>query len=92
MKLRFTRRATAQLGKILGDLASRSPRGAASVSARISDVLGLLLQFPLAGRQTARPGIRRLTINPCPYNLDYRADREEIVILGIPHASRQPLS
>lgn len=67
-------------------------RGAASVLARMSDVLGLLLQFPLAGRQTARPGVRRLTIVPYPYNLDYRVDREEVVILGIRHASRQPLS
>lgn len=91
MKPRFTRRATAQLRKILGDLTSQSPQGATSVSARMSDVLDLIVQFPQVGRPTARRGIRRITIVPYPYNVDYRLDGQEVVILGVRHASRRPI-
>ena len=91
MKLRLTRRATAQVGRILGDLASRSPQGAVSLADRLSDVFELLSQFPLAGRQTARRGVRRITIVPYPYNVDYRVDAQDIVVLGVRHASRRPI-
>jgi hypothetical protein len=47
VKLRFTRRATGPIGKVIGDLVSPSPRSAASISRRISDLLDLPLQFPL---------------------------------------------
>ena len=91
MRLRYTRRATDQLARLLGDLESHSPLGAASVSGRLADITMLLLQFPQVGRQTARRGVRRITIIPYPYNVDYRVDRQEIVILGVRHASRRPV-
>lgn len=91
MRLRYTRRATDQIARLLGDLKSHSPLGAASVSGRLADLTTLLLQFPQIGRQTARRGVRRITVVPYPYNVDYRVDRQDIVILGVRHAGRKPV-
>ncbi len=92
VRLRFTRRATGQLDRILTDLAARSPQGVTSVSERVSDVLTMLVQFPQTGRRTARRGVRRINIVPYPYQIDYRIDGREVVILGVRHASRRPVS
>ena len=44
MKLRYTPRGAAELDKVLGYIAVRSPQGARNVSARIQAVIALLLE------------------------------------------------
>ena len=89
--LRFTRRATTQLERLLNDLALISPQAAVSVSDRLVGITDMLLQFPRTGRRTARRIVRRITMVPLPYNVDYRVDDQEVVILGVRHAKRRPL-
>ena len=49
MKLRYMRRAAAELDKVLADIDERSPQGARSVKTRIQEMIVLLLQHPQAG-------------------------------------------
>ena len=90
LRLRFTKRAAAQIDAALAYLGERSPHGADNVGERIRALLALLTEYPKAGRLTTRAGIRRLPANPYPYLIDYRADDTEIVVLRFRHATRVP--
>jgi plasmid stabilization system protein ParE len=48
VKLRYTRRAAAELDEVLSYIDQRSPQGAQGVKTRIHQMLALLLQHPLA--------------------------------------------
>jgi toxin ParE1/3/4 len=43
----------------------------------------------MAGRPTSRVGVRRLSLAPYPYLVDYRAGADEIVILRFRHTARE---
>ncbi|MGY8664746.1 type II toxin-antitoxin system RelE/ParE family toxin [Bradyrhizobium sp. UFLA05-109] len=90
MKVRYTRRALAQIDTALTYIESRSP-GAAHVRDRIVALIALLQDHPYAGRQTTRANVRRLLVNPHPYLIDYRVTATEIVIMRFRHAARRPL-
>lgn len=90
MKLSYTRRASRQVADILDRIATQSPQGARNLTARISDIETLLRQFPLMGRITTASGIRRITLVPYPYIIDYRYIDGTVVIQRIRHAARAP--
>ena len=91
MKLRFTPAALQQLDHALDRVARVSTQGAATDRARVADITALLVRYPRLGRETSRPAVRRIAIVPYPYVLDFRADGNEVAILGFRHAARKPL-
>ena len=89
MKLRYTRRAAAELDEILSFIDERSPQGARNIKARIQAMTALLLEHPQAGHLTSNSGLRRMVVYPYPYLIFYRATETEIIIHGIRHGSRR---
>ncbi len=91
VNVRYTRRALAQLDKILDYVEERSPQGATHLRDRVVRLMSLLAEQPYAGRTTTRPNVRRVFVQPYPYLMDYRVVSGEIVILRFRHTSRRPL-
>lgn len=81
MKVRYTKRALAQIDEILTYIDARSPQGATHVRDRIVALIALLEDHPYAGRQTTRAYVRLI---------DYRVTSTEIVIMRFRHAARRP--
>ena len=92
MKLRYTRRAAAELDNVLSYIDEHSPQGARNVKTRIQEMIALLLLHPQAGRLTSKNQLRRLVVYPHPYLIFYRATDAEIVIHGLRHSARRPSS
>jgi plasmid stabilization system protein ParE len=67
VKLRYTRRAAAELDAVLCYIDERSPQGAHAVKTRIHEMIALLLQQPLAGHHTSKSQLRRMVVYPYPY-------------------------
>jgi toxin ParE1/3/4 len=91
VKIRYTRRALAQIDQVLTYIEARSPQGAVQVRDRIMALVTLLQEHPYAGRATSRPNVRRLPANPYPYLIDYRVTATEIVIMRFRHTARKPI-
>jgi toxin ParE1/3/4 len=91
VKIRYTRRALAQIDQVLTYVEARSPQGAVQVRDRIMALVTLLQEHPYAGRATSRPNVRRLLANPYPYLIDYRVTATEIVIMRFRHTARKPI-
>ncbi len=92
MRLRYTRRALADLEQLLADIALESPLGAKRVQARLQAIIDLLPTYPSIGQVTSRTGMRRLVASPYPYLVFYRADGDEVVIHAVRHGARDPRS
>jgi toxin ParE1/3/4 len=92
MRVRYGRRALAQLEEILDYIESENPAVAAAFSERLQRLSQLVAQFPLMGRPTDKPGVRIVSIPEYRYVVFYRilTDRDEIRILRIRHTSRRP--
>ncbi|TFV39268.1 type II toxin-antitoxin system RelE/ParE family toxin [Bradyrhizobium frederickii] len=90
VKVRYTKRALAQIDEVLAYIDSRSPQGANHVRDRLVALITLLGDHPYAGRQTTRAYVRRLPVNPYPYLIDYRVTETEIVSMRFRHAARRP--
>jgi toxin ParE1/3/4 len=90
LNLRYTPRALAELADILAYIAERSPQGARHVQARIEAITSLLRQYPLSGQPTSESGLRRIVTLPYPYLVFYETTTEEVVIIGVRHAAREP--
>jgi toxin ParE1/3/4 len=91
VKIRYTRRALAQIDQVLTYIEARSPQDAVQVRDRIMALVTLLQEHPYAGRATSRPNVRRLPANPYPYLIDYRVTATEIVIMRFRHTARRPI-
>jgi toxin ParE1/3/4 len=91
VKIRYTRRALAQIDQVITYIEARSPQGAVQVRDRIMALVTLLQEHPYAGRATSRPNVRRLPANPYPYLIDYRVTATEIVIMRFRHTARKPI-
>ena len=92
MRLRFTPRALAELDEVLAYIVERSPKGARRVQTRIRVLSDLLLRHPYAGQRTSLEGVRRITATPHPYLIYYEVTAEEIIVVGVRHAVRDPAS
>lgn len=91
MKIRYTRRAAADLEAVLNYVDERHPPGAQKVKARLKAIIVLLVEHPHIGRLTGKRGIRRIVATPYPYLVFYRATAAEFIIHGVRHAARRPL-
>ncbi len=92
MKLRYTRRAAAELEEVLAYIEDRSPLSARHVRARIQTIINLLLRHPHAGQLTSNGRLRRMVASPYPYLIFYEATEDQIVIHGVRHAARRPFT
>ncbi|GJE68940.1 type II toxin-antitoxin system RelE/ParE family toxin [Methylorubrum podarium] len=92
MRLRYTPDAAAELDAVLAYIAERSPQGARRVQRRIRTVIDLLLEHTRSGRPTRLPRMRRIVATPYPYPIFYEASEDDLIILGIRHAARDPAS
>lgn len=90
MKLRYTRTALNQIEQALSYVEGRSPQAAMRVARRTETLIAVLLDHPLAGQATSRPGVRRMVVTPYPYVIFYRVTPGEIVVLRFRHAARKP--
>ena len=90
MNLRYTPKALAELTDILAYIAERSPQGARNVQARIQAITALLVQHPHSGQLTSESGLRRIVTLPYPYLIFYEVTAEEVVVIGVRHAAREP--
>ena len=71
MKLRFTRRATANLIEIADYIRARNPAAARRVRAAIYESLQSLILFPHVGRKQRTEGVRKLVTRKYPYLVYY---------------------
>ena len=92
MKVRYTPRAAAELDTALEYIQTRSPQGAHHVQARIKAIIDLLLQHPHAGQLTSNGRLRRMVTSPYPYLIFYEVTEDHVVIHGLRHAARRPLT
>jgi len=90
--VRYTRRALAELDEVLSFIERQSPQGARSVKSRIEEVIALLSQYPHAGPLTNKGRLRRIVAYPYPYLIYYQANETNVVIHGVRHGARRPLS
>ena len=90
MRLRYTKRAAAQIDKARDYVAERSPQGAVRIRERLLAVVTLLQIHPHAGHATSRAGVRRFGLAPYPYFIDYRVVGDDLIVMRFRHAARRP--
>lgn len=90
MKVRFTPEALVEFRDVLEYIEGQSPQGAINVSARIQRVLANLTEHPFGGTMTSLADMRRIVVKPYPYLIFYLVEDQEIVVVGIRHAARDP--
>ena len=91
MRIRFTRRAQADLDAIFRYIAADNPTAATKLVGRIESLIDKLSLFPGLGHPTRPPGRYVLTVAGAPYQVYYRLTRDEVRILRVRHTSRRPL-
>lgn len=91
MKLFWTRSARRELRELMLYIAERDPLAAVRVVDRIEDSLGMLAEFPRAGRPGKVLGTRELVIDGTPFLIAYRIqDRHRrIEILAVKHGAQR---
>jgi addiction module RelE/StbE family toxin len=92
MKVRYSRRAVADLAAIGDYVRPRNPRAAEAVEKRIRALIDQLEWFPFLGRATDDPAIRVLPVVRYPYLVFYEVSGEEVIIHHIRHGRRRPLA
>ena len=90
MRLRYSRRALAQVDEIVAYIAKEDPRAAAAFGARVDGLALLLTRYPSIGRPTNLDEIRTISLRPYPYRLFYKVlkDADEVRILRVRHTRR----
>lgn len=91
LTLRFDDRALDDLRQIRSYIAERSPNGAERVRRHIMHTIDSLTEFPFLGKATDEKRVRILVVTKHPYLVFYSVVKDEVVILHIRHAARQPI-
>ncbi len=90
MKVRYSPRAFADREAIFAYLDQRSPQGARNVKRAIVNAIRLLGPHPRMAPLTDEPGVHELIVPRRPYKIYYRIKGEEVWIVHIRDARRQP--
>jgi addiction module RelE/StbE family toxin len=90
VKLRHTESARAHISRIHDYINERNPVAAGRVVARIRRAAEQLIEHPGMGRTGTVPGTREWVVRGLPYIVVYevRAERDEIVVLGVYHGAQ----
>ena len=73
MRVRYSPRALTQLDEIFAYVASDNPAAAKRLVGRIEQIVKLLSQFPLMGRQADRQDVRIFGVPGYPYVIFYQS-------------------
>ena len=94
MKVRYSRRALAQLEQVHSYIFEHNPSAARRVVERIEDLCEKLGEFPGMGHTTDHPDIRVLPVVRYPYLIFYMIvpDEDSVRILRIRHGRRRPMA
>ena len=87
MKIRWSRRALADLDRIAARIAMDKPVVAAEFVSAISDKVGLLQEFPFLGRTGAYQDTRELVVHK-NYLVTYRVRGDEVQVVQVWHVAR----
>jgi len=91
MTVRLAPRAVGDLEEIRSYLVERSPGGAEQVRQHIAATIERFGNFPYLGRETDEPGVRMLSLTRYPYLIFYTVLDDNVAVLHIRHAAREPL-
>ena len=90
MRVRYLARAFADREAIFEYLNELNPRAARSVKRSIAYSIRLLASHPYMGPPTDYAGVRELSVPRRPYKVYYRVEANEVWIIHIRDARRQP--
>jgi toxin ParE1/3/4 len=90
MRVRYTRRALANIDNISRSIAQDNSAAAQRVVDRIEKLIGDLADVPHLGEAADIPGIRRLSTGRFPYLIFYEIAASEIIIHHVRHGARRP--
>ena len=89
MRVRWLRKALANLDAEAAYIARDNPAAAARVVMAIEEAVQNLARFPALGRPGRVPGTRELVVPATPYIIPYRVRNNAVEILRVFHASRK---
>jgi len=89
MKVRYSRRALAQIAEIIETIAEGAPEVAGALSRRMETLAALLARHPAIGRRTDLADVRVFALRPYPYLIFYREEPGGIMILRVRHMARK---
>jgi toxin ParE1/3/4 len=89
MKLRYKKRALADIEVIHRYIGTYDERAAKGVVHRIERSIGRLLILPMSGRPGSVPGTRLLVVPGLPYIVVHRVSAETIDIIAVLHTARR---
>ena len=87
MKLRWTRRALADLNRIATRIAADKPTAASEFAGAVSSKVDRLREFPLLGRIGVYQDTRELVVHK-NYLVTYRLRADEVQVLQVWHLAR----
>ena len=92
MNVRWTKRASKNLGSAIAYIEQNSPMAAKKFRKEMLDKVEILEAHPNIGRTMPdSPGIRKLLVHE-NYHVSYRVRKNEIHIVTFRHARRKPLT
>jgi plasmid stabilization system protein ParE len=91
VRIRFARRAVADVESIADYVRRSSPSSGKSVEKAIRDAIRLLSDFPKLGRERAGLGVRMLNVPRYPYTVYYRLEGYDVWIIHVRDGRRRPL-
>jgi toxin ParE1/3/4 len=89
MRVRWLRKALANLDAEASYIATEDPAAARLVVARVLTAVDRLTEQPALGRPGRVPGTRELVVPKTRYIVPYRVRKETVEILRVFHASRR---
>ncbi len=90
MKLRVTRRALSDRKQILKYLRRYTTDGVHNVLSRLDEAIDRMRRNPKFGTPTDVDDVKVVFVGRYPYKIFYRIRADEVQILHIRHASRDP--
>jgi plasmid stabilization system protein ParE len=90
MRVRYSRRARADLDDIEAYLLERSPLGAANVLRAILASIEIVVDHPYAAERTDDPEVRVKIVPRYGYRIFYGVGGDTIELLHVRHGARQP--
>lgn len=89
MRVKWLRRALANLNEEAAHIAQDSPQSTAAFVAHLIEATGMLAAHPHMGRPGRVPGTRELVVTRFPYILPYCVRGEAVEILRVFHTARK---
>ena len=88
MKVRYTETAATEVEEILGYIGLHNRTAAVQVNALLQQPASVLADFPEIAQMSDESGVRRMPVGRYPL---YPVENDELVILHVRHAAREPL-